>query len=76
MFVSLLGLMSQECRDAPNASSKRHVVDGKGSARADDLPGHGGFAPRRSVEIRRRCNSLLRAADPCWRSWRVLFGEK
>ena len=65
MFVTLFGLTSDEGRDAPDASSKRRVVDVKASPRADDLLGRGDFAPRRqhSSAIRRHCNSLLQAAD-------------
>jgi hypothetical protein len=46
MFVTLFDLTSDEGRDAPDASSKRRVVDVKGSPRADDLLGRGDFAPR------------------------------
>ena len=41
MFVTLFDLTSDEGRDAPDASSKRRVVDVKASARADDLLGRG-----------------------------------
>ena len=63
MFVTLFGLTSDEGRDAPDASSKRHVVDVKGS-RAVAIAGRGEFAPRRhhSIAIRRQCNSILQAA--------------
>ena len=37
MFVTLFDLTSDVGRDAPDASSKRHVVDVKASARANDL---------------------------------------
>jgi hypothetical protein len=41
MFVTLFDLTSDEGRDAPDASSKRRVVDVKASPRADDLLGRG-----------------------------------
>jgi hypothetical protein len=65
MFVTLFGLTSHEGRDAPDASSKRRVVDVKASARANDLLGRGEFAPRRQdpIAIRRHCNSFLQPAD-------------
>jgi hypothetical protein len=54
MLVTLFGLTSHEGRDAPDASSKRRVVDVKASARADDLLGRGeslrgDITPLRSV---------------------------
>ena len=55
---------SNSTRCSPDASSKRHVVDVKGS-RAVAIAGRGEFAPRRhhSIAIRRQCNSFLQAAD-------------
>ena len=58
MFVTLFDLTSDEGRDAPDASSKRHVVDVKASARADDLLGRGDFAPRRRHSLRSVVNAI------------------
>jgi hypothetical protein len=52
MFVTLFNVTSDEGRDAPDASSKRRVVDVKASPRADDLLGRGDFAPRRRPLLR------------------------
>ena len=58
MFVTLFNVTSDEGRDAPDASSKRRVVDVKASPRADDLLGRGDFAPPRRPLLRSVVNTL------------------
>jgi hypothetical protein len=78
MFVTLFGLTSDEGRDAPDASSKRHVVDVKGSlavaivGRGESLRGGIG-----SIAIRRQCNSIFVGCPlgRVWRSCEFLSGE-
>jgi hypothetical protein len=72
MFVTLFGLTSDEGRAAPDASSKRHVVDVKGSlavaisGRGESL--RGGITPL-------RFNFAGCPLGRVWRSCEVLSGE-